>query len=44
MFEKREKVESFQVGDWILKWDAARQDKGKQGKFDSLWIGHFVID
>ena len=43
MFEKREKVDNFQVGDWVLKWDAVRQDKGKHGKFDSLWIGPFVI-
>ena len=38
------KVDNFQVGDWVLKWDAAKQDKGKHGKFDSLWIGPFVID
>ena len=30
MFDKRgEKVENFQVGDWVLKWDAVGQDKGK---------------
>ena len=44
MFDKREKVDNFQVGDWVLKWDAVRQDKGKHKKFDSLWIGPFVID
>ena len=44
MFEKRAKVDNFQVGDWVLKWDAVRQDKGKHEKFDSLWIGPFVID
>ena len=43
MFDKREKVDNFQVGDWVLKWDTVRQDKGKHGKFDSLWIGPFVI-
>ena len=43
MFGKREKVDNFQVGDWVLKWDAVRQDKGKHGKFDSLWIGPFLI-
>ena len=26
MFEKMEKVDNFQVGDWVLKWDAVRQD------------------
>ena len=44
MFYKRAKVDNFQVGDWVLKWDVVRQVKGKHGKFDSLWIGPFVID
>ena len=43
MFDKREKVDNFQVGDWVLKWDTLRKHKGKHGKFDSLWIGPFVI-
>ena len=43
IFDKKEKVDNFQVGDWVLKWDAIRQDKGKHGKFDSVWIGPFVI-
>ena len=43
MFEKRAKVDNFHMGDWVLKWDVVRQDKGKHGKFDSLWIGPFVI-
>ena len=43
IFDKREKVDNFQIGDWVRKWDTFRQDKGKHGKFDSLWIGPFVI-
>ena len=43
MFEKRAKVDNFQVGDWVLKWDTVRKDKGKHGKFESLWIVPFVI-
>ena len=43
MFDKREKADSFQVKDWVLMREAVRQDKGKHGKFDSLWIGPFVI-
>jgi hypothetical protein len=27
----------------VLKWDAPRQDKGKHGKFEALWIGLFKI-
>ena len=34
IFDKRAKVDNFQVGDWVLKWDTVRQDKGKHGKFD----------
>jgi len=36
-------VENFQVGDWVLKWDAFKEKKDNHGKFDSLWIGPFVI-
>ena len=43
MLDKREKVDNFQVGDWVLKWDTVRKDKGKHGKFDSLWICPCVI-
>ena len=43
IFDKREKVDNFQVGVWVLKWDTIRKDKGKHGKFDSLCIGPFVI-
>ena len=42
-FDKREKEDKFQVGNWVLKWDTVGKYKGKHGKFDSLWIGHFVI-
>ena len=28
-FDKKEKVDNFQVGDCVLKWDTVRQDKGK---------------
>jgi hypothetical protein len=27
----------------VLKWDAPKQDKGKHGKFEALWIGPFKI-
>ena len=42
-FDKREIADNFQVGDWVLKWDTVRKDKGNHGKFDSLSIGPFVI-
>jgi hypothetical protein len=42
-FDRKAKVDNFQIGDWVLKWDALRQDKGKHNKFDSLWTGPFMI-
>jgi hypothetical protein len=36
-------VRGFPPGDLVLKWDAPRQDKGKHGKFEALWIGPFHI-
>jgi hypothetical protein len=35
--------EDFPLGNLVLKWDAPRQDKGKHGKFEALWIGPFKI-
>lgn len=34
---------SFEEGEWVLKWNAKDQDKGKHGKFDALWLGPFII-
>jgi len=31
------------MGDLLLKWDKAREDKGKHIKFQSLWIEPFTI-
>jgi hypothetical protein len=27
----------------VLRWDARNEDKGKRGKFDSLWKGPYMI-
>ena len=43
IFDRKVKVDNFKVGDLVMKWDAARQEKGKHGKFDSLWTRSFVI-
>jgi hypothetical protein len=42
-FDNKVSKEYFQLGDLVLKWDAPKQDKGKHGKFKSLWIGLFMI-
>eukprot|EP00253_Pinus_taeda_P019047 PITA_19047 len=33
----------FDVGDLMLKWDRADEDKGKHTKFQALWVGPFQI-
>jgi hypothetical protein len=42
-FDRKAKRDIFQIGDWVLKWDTLRQEKGKHVKFDSLWTGPFMI-
>jgi len=42
-FDMKVRVDIFKASDLVLKWDAVRQDKGKHGKFDALWIGPFII-
>ena len=34
---------SFEVGDLVLKWDHAHDEKGKHMKFQQLWVGPFQI-
>jgi len=43
MFDKKEKQDTFQIRDLVLKWDARREEKSKHDKFDNLWIGLFSI-
>ena len=43
LFDKIIKASDFKIGDKVLKWDSRREDKGKHGKFDSLWQGPHII-
>ena len=43
VFQGRAKLDDFQQGDLVLKWDARHEDKGKHGKFDHLWKGPYLI-
>ena len=43
MFDKRTKANDVNIGDKVLKWDSRREDKGKHGKFDNLWLGPYLI-
>lgn len=33
----------FQIGDLVLKWDKAHEEKGKNSKFQQMWLGQFQI-
>lgn len=41
--DRKAKIDSFQVGDLVLKWDTLKEKIGNHGKFDALWIGPFFI-
>ena len=43
IFDRRTKANDFHIGDKVLKWDSRREDKGKHGKFDSLWQCPYII-
>ena len=34
---------NFEVGDLVLKWDKAHEEKGKNSKFQALWTGPFQV-
>ena len=42
-FDKKVKKYMFAIGDLILRWDARKDEKGKHGKFENLWIGPFSV-
>jgi hypothetical protein len=41
--DKRTKEDNFELGDLVLRWDYRNEDKGKHGKFYSLWKGPYTI-
>ena len=43
IYDKRAKEDDFELGGLVLKWDSINEDKGKHGKFDSLWKGPYII-
>ena len=34
---------AFEIGELVLKWDKAHEEKGKHTKFQRLWLGPFQI-
>ena len=43
IFDRRTKEDDFELGNLVLKWDSRNEDKGKHGKFYSLWKGPYTI-
>ena len=42
-FDIKSRPKSFQVGDTVLLWNKRKEKPGKNGKFDSLWMGPYII-
>eukprot|EP00253_Pinus_taeda_P034527 PITA_34527 len=42
-FDKFSRSRSLQVGDMVLFWDPKNEKPGKHKKFDSLWLGLYII-
>jgi hypothetical protein len=42
-FDKSSRQRDFQAGDTILLWDKRREKPGSHDKFDSLWVGRYII-
>jgi hypothetical protein len=43
LFNHKAKDRNFLPGDLVLKWDARKEDLGKNGKFDHIWYGPFKV-
>eukprot|EP00253_Pinus_taeda_P033485 PITA_33485 len=43
IYDRKAKVDKFQLDDVVLKWDATNEEKGKHSKFENLWKGPFKI-
>jgi hypothetical protein len=43
IFYRRAKQRNFVPSDLVLRWDTKREDHGKHGNFDNLWLGPFNI-
>ena len=43
IYDRKAKLDDFQIDDVVLRWDARNEDKVKHGKFDNLWKGPYKI-
>ena len=42
-FDRKAKRDNFQLGPWVLKCNAFKENKGNHGKSDALWTRPFFI-
>lgn len=42
-FDRHANTRDILVGDYVLKQDARRENKGQHGMFSNLWLGPFLI-
>ena len=42
-FNKRAKIKSFKISDFVLLWDKAKEKLGSHTKFQCLWTGPYQI-
>eukprot|EP00253_Pinus_taeda_P003239 PITA_03239 len=43
IYDRKAKVDTFQLDEVVLRWDARHEDKGKHNKFEKLWKGPYKI-
>ena len=43
IFDRKVKEDTFSCGDMVLRRDSRKEQNGKHGKFDNLWLGPFII-
>jgi len=41
IYDRKAKVDKFQLDDVVMKWDARNEEKGKHRNFENLWKGPF---
>jgi hypothetical protein len=44
IFDRHTKEDDFKVNNFVLKWDARNENRGRHGKFHHIWMGPFEID
>jgi hypothetical protein len=43
LFDRKSKDRNFLPEDLVLRWDARKEDSGKNGKFDHIWYRPFKV-